>query len=276
MTASRFGQFHRIEQLLGPERAERLRDSGVIVVGLGAVGSYALEALARAGIGRLRLIDCDSIKPSNINRQLLADWTTVGRKKTDAAAERVRRIFPDCQIETLDLVVNAESIPTVFEGWEGRYGLLIDAIDSLSSKVELLAAAVELGMPRLSSMGAALRTDLTQVRFGPLTEVTCCRLSAMLRKRLRRRGVDTDVIDCVWSSEPTRQEILSGELAGARLAPEDSEDEKPSHGRRRATLGSLPTVTGIFGLYLAHEAIMRLAGPTDGSRTNNSSAAERS
>lgn len=262
MSGEQFGQFHRIEQLLGAERSKRLRRRGVIVAGLGAVGSFALEALARAGIGRFRLIDCDVIKPSNINRQLIADWETVGCRKTDKAAERVRRIDPACEIEKLNVVINAESISGVFENTHRRYDLLIDAIDSLSSKVELLAGGVERGIPLLASMGAALRTDLTLVRFGPLTEVTHCRLSAMLRKRLRRRGVNTDAINCVWSSEPIRTKQLAGELAGARLAPEESEDEKPEHGRRRATLGSLPTVPGVFGLWLAHEAILRLSEPS--------------
>ena len=260
MNDNRFGQFHRTEQLLGVERAARLHQRGVIVAGLGAVGSFALEALARAGIGRFRLIDCDSIKPSNINRQLIADWDSIGEKKTDMAAERVRRIYPACEIEKLDVVINAESIDGVLENTGNRYDLLIDAIDSLSSKAELIAGAMARQIPLLSSMGAALRTDLAAVRFGPLTEVTHCRLSAMLRKRLRRRGVDTDRIDCVWSSEPTRAEQLAGALETARLEPLESEDEKPEHGRRRATLGSLPTIPGVFGLWLAHEAILRLSG----------------
>ena len=255
-----FGPLHRIELMLGAERVERLRQSYVVLAGLGAVGGFTLEALARAGIGAMRLIDCDTIKPSNLNRQLLADRETIGRKKTLVAAERIARINPDCRVETLDLLINAASIPEVFTFPERSPDLIIDAIDSLGPKVDLIAAAVERGIPVFSSMGAALRTDLTQIHFGRLTEVTHCPLSAMLRKRLRRRGVDTDAILCVWSSEPVRAETRSGPLSGAYLAPEDSEDEKPEQGRRRSTLGSLPTIPPVFGLYLAHEAIRQLAG----------------
>ena len=109
-----FGQFHRIEQMIGPEKVERLHQSFVVVAGLGAVGGFALEALARAGVGRFRLIDCDRIKPSNINRQILADWDSVEEKKVDAARRRVEKIYPACRIETLDLLINAESMPEVF------------------------------------------------------------------------------------------------------------------------------------------------------------------
>lgn len=258
-----FGQFARLELLLGKEAVERLHHRGVILAGVGAVGSFALEALARAGIGRLRLIDCDQIKPSNINRQLIADWTTVGLAKTEAAERRVKSIWPKCEVERIDLVINAETAADVLADDTGRYDILIDAIDSLSSKVELLAAAVFRGLPRLSSMGAALKSDFAQVHFGPLTEVTHCPLSAMLRKRLRRRGVDTDEISCVWSSEPTRQLTRHGDLSGAILPPEESEDEKPEHGRRRSSLGSMPTLPGVFGLRLAHEAILRLSRPDE-------------
>lgn len=257
---SEFNQFHRLELMLGPERLARLRSAYVVVAGLGAVGGYALEALARAGVGRFRLIDCDTIKPSNINRQLLADHETVGRKKTEAARERIARINPECRIEPLDLLINADSISAVLTFPDSPPDLLIDAIDSLAPKVELIAAATERNIPLISSMGAALRTDLTRVRFGRLTDATHCPLSAMLRKRLRRRGVDTDAVPAVWSDEPVRRMTRTGELSGALLPPEESEDEKPEHGRRRSTLGSLPTVTGVFGLVIAHEAIRRLTG----------------
>ena len=272
MAEERFGQFARLELLLGGEAVVRLHRRGVIIAGIGAVGSFALEALARAGIGRLRLIDCDQIKPSNINRQLIADWTTVGMTKTEAAQRRVKSIWPECRIERVDTVINGRTAADVLTDDRGDYDLLIDAIDSLSSKVELLAAAAARGLPRLSSMGAALKTDFALVHFGPLTEVTHCPLSAMLRKRLRRRGVDTDEIDCVWSCEPTRQQTRRGPLAGAILPPEESEDEKPEHGRRRSSLGSLPTLPGVFGLRLAHEAITRLSRPRSSEDSTETTA----
>ncbi len=260
-----FNQFHRIELMIGREKVEKLHRSFVVIAGLGAVGGFALEALARAGVGRFRLIDCDRVTPSNINRQVLATWETVERKKTEVARERVMAIHPACRVETMDLLINAGSIPEIFRFEEGRPDLLIDAIDSLGPKVELLAAALAEKIPVFSSMGAALRTDPSQIRVGPLTEVTHCRLSAMLRKRIRRKGVNTDDIRCVYSTEPVREERKRGGKEGTGesgiLPPEFSEDDRRLHGRRRSTLGSLPTLTGIFGLLIAHEAIRIL---TDG------------
>ena len=127
------------------------------------------------------------------------------------------------------------------------------------SVVDDLEILHEAGIPVLSSMGAALRTDPARIRFGKLTDVTHCRLSMMLRKRIRRKGVNTDRIPCVYSTEPVRE--IRG--AGAILPPSVSEDDPRLHGRRRGTLGSLPTITGIFGLVLANQAVMRL---TDGNR----------
>lgn len=254
-----FGQFHRIEQMIGAEKVERLHQSYVMIAGLGAVGGFALEALARAGVGRFRLIDCDRIKPSNINRQILADWESVDEKKVDAARHRVEKIHPACRVETLDLLINAESISKVFRFDDGTPDLVIDAIDSLAPKVELLTATLDRGIPVFSSMGAALRTDPAQIRVGRLTDVTHCRLSAMLRKRIRRKGVNTDGIPCVYSTEPIRE----NQKNDAILPPEFSEDDPRLHGRRRSTLGSLPTLTGIFGLLIAHEAIRILTGRDD-------------
>lgn len=263
MVEEPFGSFHRIELLLGRERAERIRSSYVLLAGLGAVGGFALEALCRAGVGRFRLADCDVITPSNINRQILADHRTVGRKKTDVAVERLRLISPECRVETFDRLINAESMPELFT-FDGRpCDLMIDAIDSLAPKVELLLTAQERKIPILSSMGAALRTDAERIHFGPLTDVTNCRLSAFVRKRLRRRGGSTDSVLCVWSDEPMPENLHRPD--GPMLPPESSEDDVRLHGRRRSTLGSLPTVTGLFGLRLAHEALRILANAPDSS-----------
>lgn len=254
-----FGQFHRIEQMLGVEKTDRLHRSFVMIAGIGAVGGYVLEALARAGVGHFLLIDCDSVSLSNINRQILAVHDTVGERKVEAAQRRVLSIYPDCRVETLDVLINAESMPEVLRFSDGKPDLAIDAIDSLAPKVELLAALLEMKIPVLSSMGAALRTDPFSIQFGPLTNVTHCRLSMMLRKRIRRKGVNTDDIPCVYSTEPVREQGRESTI----LPPEFSEDDKRLHGRRRSTLGSLPTITGIFGLILANEAIKRL---TNGER----------
>lgn len=242
-------QFQRMEQMVGTHGIERLRTATVTVVGLGAVGGYAVEALARAGIGRLRLIDYDIIKPSNINRQILALWSTVGRKKCELAVERVREINPACHVVPFDLFVHADTIDQVLAD---DSGMVIDAIDSLNPKTELMAALELRKIKAVSSMGAALRSDPARIAVGRLDEVTHCRLAMLLRKRLRRRGI-VPTFPCVYSPEPVRERWRS-----AVLPPELSEENYYAKGRRRSSLGSLPTLPGIFGLTVANTVILML------------------
>lgn len=242
--------------MLGKEAVDLLHGAHVIIAGLGAVGGFAMEALARCGIGHFTLIDCDTIKPSNINRQLIADWGTVGEKKTEIAKNRILSINPNANVDTVFTLLNRDSIQTIIPEITAQSVApcwLVDAIDSLGPKVELIAKATELKLPFISSMGAALRLDPTLVRIGSLSEVTHCRLAAMLRKRLRRQQVNTDHVCCVYSVEPVR-EIDRDTL----LPPEFSEDERSLPGRRRCVMGSLPTITGIFGLYIADRLIKNI------------------
>ncbi|HPP75959.1 MAG TPA: ThiF family adenylyltransferase, partial [Armatimonadota bacterium] len=151
-------RFSRIELMLGSEACEKLRKASVAVVGLGAVGSYAVEGLARAGVSRLRLVDFDSVCPSNINRQLYALESTIGRLKIDVAKERVLDINPSCQVETVHGFIDAETV------WEfiGEYpDIVIDAIDGLNPKVDLLEAVRMKEVPVISCLGAAMRSDAT-------------------------------------------------------------------------------------------------------------------
>ena len=249
-----FDQFQRIRMMIGSDAVEKLHQSTVFAAGLGAVGSFTIEALARAGVGSFILADCDTIKPSNINRQLLAIWPTVGEKKTEAARARLLSINPKIHIEMINELLHAENISAILDRTREKGPFfLIDAIDSLGPKVDLLARAVERQIPLISSMGAALRTDPDLIRFGRLTDVTHCRLSAMLRKRIRRQGINTDEIFCVYSPEKVREE------ENKKILPSEfSEDDTQLPGRRRNVLGSLPTITGMFGLRLAHETILRL------------------
>jgi len=253
-------QFQRMEQMIGATGLRRLQEAFVVVVGLGAVGSYAVEALARSGVGRLRLIDYDEVRPSNINRQLYALWNTVGRKKCDLAVERVAAINPQCQVESLDLFVHADTMSQVSApASEGRQpDFVLDAIDSLNPKLELVTALVASGLSFLSSMGAGLRTDPTLVRIGPLRDVTHCPLAAILRKHLRRRDVSIE-FDCVYSPEPVRHLRRD-----AVLPPELSEENYYPQGRKRASLGSFPTLTGIFGLTAANHVLLKLLEETGG------------
>jgi tRNA A37 threonylcarbamoyladenosine dehydratase len=234
-------QFQRIALLLGEEALACLAAARVAVIGLGAVGSYATEALARAGVGHLRLVDFDTVRPSNLNRQLLALHSTIGRKKIDIAAERVRDINPACDVQALDLFLHVE---TLAQALAPPLDLVIDAIDSFRPKVELLAACRQRNVRVLSSMGAAMRTDATAVRIAPLSAIGTCRLAARVRKALRRR---------VYSVEPPADSLAA--------ATDDPNEPTFRRGRVRRPLGTLPTITGIFGLTIAHRAMQMLAGP---------------
>jgi tRNA A37 threonylcarbamoyladenosine dehydratase len=243
-------QFRRTEIMLGPEGLQRLREALVVVVGLGAVGGYAVEALARAGVGHLRLVDHDTVKASNLNRQLLALHSALGQPKVELAAARVRDINPECRVEALRLFCHADTLGQILAG---PPDLVLDAIDSFNPKLELLVTTVQRGLPVVSSMGAALRTDPSRVRVGLLTEATDCPLARRLRKFLRRREVTTD-LPCVYSDEPVETRFVQPpEARGA-------EEQGFNAGRPRRSLASLPTLTGIFGLTMANEALRLLLG----------------
>lgn len=245
-------RFSRTRQLIGREGLERLRDARVMVAGLGAVGSYALEGLARAGVGSLRIVDFDTVHPSNINRQLLALDSTAGRPKVDVAAERIRDINPDCTVDARAEFIRRSTVDALLDP---PCDAVIDAIDSLGPKVALLSAAARRGIFVVSSMGAAIRTDPMAVRVADLSHTRHCPLARLVRKRLRRQGVHSG-IQCVYSIEPV----------DAASAPDGSGDDEsttdtPDRGRARTPLGSLSTVTGIFGLTAATVVLRQLAGP---------------
>lgn len=245
-------RFQRIRLMLGEEAFARVTGTFVMVVGLGAVGSYAVEGLARAGVGRLRVVDFDKVTLSNINRQLYALESTLGRPKCEVARERILDINPECRVEALDEFVSGDTVGSLLAD---RPDLVIDAIDSLNPKTELLAASRTAGIPLISCLGAALRSDATCVRVARLEEVVGCPLGSKLRKRLRRRGVPMD-FPCVFSAEPLPSPLPA-------IQPPDGAEAESGRGRRRSTLGSLPTITGIFGLVAANHALRMLLCPPD-------------
>ncbi len=240
-------QFTRLELLVGKEGLSRLKNAFVVVAGLGAVGSYAVEALARAGIGKLRLIDSDCVTLSNLNRQLFALHSTIGTPKTDVAFQRVKDINPECDIELEHTFINKDSVLPLLLG---KPDFVIDAIDSLNPKTELIATLYENKIPFISSMGAALRTDPRFIHLDKMSKVNHCRLAFMLRKRLRRRNIPLN-FPCVYSCQ-------SREGIAKPVYPEESELVQ-GLGRERTVMGSLPTITGIFGLMLANHVICSLA-----------------
>lgn len=245
-------RFVRTELLLGAEGLARLRNARVRVAGLGAVGSYAVEGLAHAGIGHLRLVDFDIVQPSNINRQLYALESTVGRPKVEVAAERVLDINPGCEVDVRRAFIDGDTAPDLLAG---GFEAVIDAIDSLGPKVALLRAAHRAGLWTVSCMGAATRTDPLSIRIGDIASTERCPLARFVRKRLRRDGIASG-IRCVYSLEPARAP-----------APHDADTDPAApgfehrRGRKRRPLGSLSTRTGMFGLTAATEVILHLAGP---------------
>jgi tRNA threonylcarbamoyladenosine dehydratase len=232
-------QFSRTEILLGPEGVARLAGCHVFLAGLGGVGSWCAEALARAGVGRLTLVDMDVVAVSNINRQLPALFSTVGRGKAEVMAERIRDINPDCRLTLLTDFLTPDNIPALLPD-DADY--VIDCIDSLNCKVALIVEARRRGLPVAASMGAGNKLDVTRVRVSDISKTEVDPLARLVRKRLRRQGVDKGVL-CVWSDE-------SGT---APLPPEEV-----SQGRARAVNGTISYLPSLFGLMLAGAVIPRL------------------
>ncbi|MEI8176774.1 MAG: tRNA threonylcarbamoyladenosine dehydratase [Candidatus Omnitrophota bacterium] len=242
-------QFICLELLVGKENLKKVRCSRIVVIGLGAVGSYVVEALARFGVGNLRLVDFDLIKESNLNRHLHALTSTIGRSKAALAKERVLDINPRCNVEALEIFAAADSIDRILEG---KPDLVIDAIDSLNPKAQVLSACYEKGIRVISSMGAATRTEPFMLRTGDLYDTRNCPLAKRLRGLLKKKGVGRGII-CISSEETRNMDAIDTE----GVVP--SEDEY-LRGRRRKKMGSLPTITGIFGLLVAHVALDMLCG----------------
>ncbi len=236
-------RFARTEQLLGLEAMEKIKKAKVAVFGLGAVGSFAVEALARTGVGRLHLIDFDRVDASNINRQLLALTSTIGREKAVLARERVGDINPDCEITVKSAFVNAESLEDLLED---DMDVVVDAIDGLNSKINLLVGARRMNLSVVSSMGAGGKTDISSIRAGDISETEVCPLARVVRRRLHRRGI-FEGIRAVYSIEPP--------LNKQPFNAEDAGDALPGHGRSRPPIGTVVWVPGVFGLTVAREVI---------------------
>ena len=172
----------RTELLLGEEKLGRLRRAHVLVVGLGGVGAYAAEMIARAGVGRMTVADADTVNGTNINRQLVALHSTVGRPKAEVLAERLRDINPEIDLSVVNRYIRDEETYALLDA--ARYDYVVDAIDTLSPKLALIAAALERRLPLVSSMGAGAKTDPTRMEIADIAKPHHCPLAHMLRKRL--------------------------------------------------------------------------------------------
>ena len=240
-------RFARTAMLLGASGLKKLMRAKVMIIGLGAVGGYVLEALSRAGVGHFVLVDFDVFEESNVNRQILAVSSTLDQKKTAVAKQRVLEINPKAEVEIKDVFVNADTISSLLAY---QPDFVIDAIDALNPKCDLIQALVNAKIPFISSMGAALKTDPSKIKLGPLCNSKNCALAKFVRKRLRKRGVDISKVCCVWSDEQIN-------LPDTALS--DDVGTTTSSGRTRHTLGSLPTITAIFGLTIANQVILSLS-----------------
>jgi tRNA A37 threonylcarbamoyladenosine dehydratase len=245
-------QFLRISRLLGEEIVEDLHKKTVTVVGLGAVGGTCLESLVRSGIGKVILVDFDRVGITNLNRQILATYETLGMQKTDAARDRIRAINPDCEVELLPLFVQEDTLPLILNR---PTDLIVDAIDSLGPKCALLAAAYERKIPLVSSMGAALRRDPSLIKTADLMDTYGCPLARQVRSILKKRGIGKG-IPVVFSPEKVRFTYQDPQ----NEQDPDEQEGREMLGRKRHILGSLPTITSIFAQNLAHLALKQLVG----------------
>lgn len=231
-------QFSRTELLLGKAAMERLAGCRVAVFGIGGVGGYVCEALARSGVGALDLIDNDTVCQSNINRQIVATQKTVGRYKTEVMKERILDINPDAVVNTCNcffLPENASDFP--FE----KYDYVVDAIDTVTAKIELVLQCQKLGVPIMSSMGAGNKLDPTLFRVADIYKTSMDPLAKVMRRELKARGVKK--LKVVYSEETP-------------IVPAESE-EAPSESRR-STPGSVAFVPSVAGLIIAGEVIKDL------------------
>lgn len=243
-------RFARLERLIGNDGLQCLAKKSVAVVGVGGVGSYAVEALARAGIGRLTLIDFDRIVPSNINRQIHALEYTVGRTKVEVMAERCLAINPEIAVHPRHVFYSSE---TDEELLAGGYDYLLDCIDSITAKLHLIQSCRQRDIPVISAMGAANKLDPTLIRVADLSRTQKCRMARIIRKELGRRGIRSGV-RVVYSLEEFRP--LSDAPSAPVNLPTGSPETPPA--RQRVTLGSSSYIPPIFGLTMAGEVIQTM------------------
>lgn len=229
----------RTAKLIGAEALGKLEASHVLVVGIGGVGSFAAEALARGGVGTLTLLDYDRVAVSNINRQLVALHSTIGLLKTQVMRSRILDINPDAAVNVIELKYTAENADQVDMS---GYDYIIDAIDMVNSKIELILRAKAAGKPIISAMGAGKKLDPTQFIVTDLFATENCPLARLMRKRLRKRGVET--LEVVFSPESAH----------------DAEAEEGNGEDRGGPPGSISFVPSSAGLVLAGVVIRRLAG----------------
>ena len=234
-------QFLRTEMLLGSEALTRLQSARVAVFGLGGVGGYVVEALARSGVGSLDLIDSDTVSVSNLNRQILATHSTVGMLKVDAARQRVQDINPACNVKTYPIFYT----PDTADSFDfTQYDYIVDAIDTVTGKLALVERAKAAGTPIICCMGTGNKLDASAFRVADISKTTMCPLARVMRRELGKRGIRH--LKVVYSQEEA-------------MTPTGWEEEAAALGKRQIP-GSVAFVPGAAGLLLAGEVVRDLAG----------------
>lgn len=230
----------RTRLLLGQEKADRLQRAHVLVVGLGGVGAYAAEMICRAGVGRMTIVDADTVQPTNLNRQLPALHSTLGQAKAQVMAARLKDINPQLELSVVQAFLKDEDIPALLDA--APYDFVVDAIDTLAPKCHLIAETLRRRIKIISSMGAGAKSDITQVRFADVWDTYHCGLSKAVRKRLQKMGI-RHKLPVVFSTEQADPKAV--------LLTDEERNKK-------STCGTVSYLPAVFGCYLAEYVIRRL------------------
>lgn len=245
------GPFSRTEMLIGSENMDKLKNSSVAIFGIGGVGSYTAEALARCNIGRLTLVDDDVICLTNINRQIHATTKTVGHAKVDAMSERIKDINPKMEVVTYKKNYNSE---TAEELLYPEYDYVVDAVDTVSSKIDLVVRCTEIGIPIISCMGAGNKLDPTRFEVADIYKTSVCPLAKVMRYELRKRGIKK--LKVVYSKEePIKPDISALPCKYHCVCPPGSARNCT---QRRAVPASISFVPSAAGLIIASEIVKDL------------------
>jgi len=239
-------QFIRTQMLLGSEAMNRLRNSRVAIFGIGGVGGYAAEALARSGIGAFDLIDMDTVSISNINRQIIAAMSTVGRYKTEVMRDRILDINPQADV----VVHNCFYLPENEQEFNfNQYDYIVDAVDTVTAKISIICKAKKLQIPVISSMGAGNKMDAAAFRAGDISNTSVCPLARVMRRELKKLGIYS--LKVVYSKEKPMKPM-------EEFMEESSDTGMLSN--RRSTPGSVSFVPPVAGLLLAGEVVKDIIG----------------
>ena len=229
----------RTSLLLGDEKLKKLQNANVLVVGLGGVGAYAAEMIARSGVGRMTIADADTVSPTNINRQLIALHSTIGKEKSELMADRLRDINPEIELTVVNRFIKDDETDALLDS--DKFDYVVDAIDTLSPKLALIKGCLDRNIPLVSSMGAGAKTDPTTMEICDIAKTHHCPLAHMLRKRLHKIGIRSG-FRAVFSPEPVRE--------GAMILCEEQ--------NKKSNTGTISYIPALFGIGCASVVIRGL------------------